>query len=72
MLSENDIVAVDCFLKDSGIVDILEPWYRIKTAINIAMVPCPHYEKGLTCSCGFNPSKCGSEACKIARHQDVV
>ena len=33
MLSENDISAVDSFLKDSGIVEILEPWHRIKTAL---------------------------------------
>lgn len=48
MISKDDVSAVDSFLKDSGIVEILEPWNRIKRAIeelaqqthNRSSVPC--------------------------------
>lgn len=33
MFSENDVSAVDSFLKDSGITEILEPWNRIKMTL---------------------------------------
>jgi len=33
MLSENDVSAVDSFIKDSGVIEMLEPWSRIKTAL---------------------------------------
>jgi hypothetical protein len=34
MISENDVSAVDSFIKDSGITEMLEPWIRIKTALS--------------------------------------